>query len=557
MEADFSDTLRVQRQHRLWRTAIDYVTRPMAILDDQRRILKANRAFNDLFGYGADAVGTEYPDSFLVSPGLPASELVRARYEPREARHDDQELMLRTRHGEDIWVRLSICSILHEEANAVGARGNWIVALTDITEDKLLRALRLDVQNALMSELSFLDLGDYLCRRVRQIVPEVTPSILLVDQQLKLRLWAVSLLPAEFAESADGLLVGEGMANCGTAVARGERVISNDIEQDPLWAPFKELVLPHGFRACWSYPIRRRDGSVAGSFAFYATQPGGPSGFHERIVETCIDLCALAIEREESRQQITLLREYDALTGLPGHRALRLYAEELLNSANPYEIAFFCIDLDRFKDVNDTLGHVVGDHVLQVIGERLRAKLQAREFLARSQGDQFTLIAPGHDFNRTKLRADLLRELISEPIDVNGQQFHLSASIGISLYPHTGLEPDLLLRRANAAMHWAKSAGGGTFQFFSSEMNRAAGDRLLLGAALKRAVSNNELRLFYQPQICMDSNALYGVEALARWLVPGQGEVPAAKFIGLAEEIGQIEAIGRWALREACRQMAE
>ncbi|WP_454918957.1 oxygen-sensing cyclic-di-GMP phosphodiesterase DosP [Xanthobacter sediminis] len=551
---DISDHVAQRERDAPLLMAITHGGRPVMVLDAERRIMQVNPAFTNILGYAADeALGRE-PLAFLASPAMPQAELGAHRDHPWGHAHVQSEALIRSSDGRDIWMRV-VSSPLSGGASA-GRHGWSVDIMTDVTQERQLRDLERDVLEALMSSLPFDELGHYLCRRVREIAPGIVPSILRVDEARRLRLWSASLLPPAYSASVDGLPVEDGIGSCGTAVARGERVISRDIAQDPLWTSIAHLALPHGLRACWSWPIRRRDGTIGGAFAFYAAEPGEPGTLHERIVRACVHLCALAIEREESHRQIARLAQVDTLTGLPNPRALNRYLGDLMASGAGERIAFFWLDMDRFKDVNDLLGHAAGDQVLVTIVNRLLIHLMPGEFLARGESDQLILVSPGCDIQGAAWRATRLQEIVAEPLEVAGHPLSLSASVGISQYPDNAREPEELLRSASAAMHQAKASGGGTARFFDPEMNQALQSRLLLAAALRRTIAGGGLRLAYQPQMSADG-AFYGVEALARWHDPEFGEVPPSRFIALAEETGQIEPLGRWALDEACRQLAE
>ena len=214
------------------------------------------------------------------------------------------------------------------------------------------------------------------------------------------------------------------------------------------------------------------------------------------------------------------------------------------------------LDLDHFKDVNDTLGHSAGDALLIEFAKRLRARIQPSDLLGRLSGDEFVIVLPNCDPARASLVASNITEALASPLWIDNRQVPISASMGISIYPDNATDIDTLMQQADAAMYKAKQAGRSTHRFFSADMNRLAEQRLVFSAALRQAIANDRLKLVYQPQTRTVDGALYGVEALARWNDPDLGEVPPSKFIPLAEEVGLIEQIGLWSIREACRQMA-
>lgn len=550
---DVSHEVARREENRLLLLAINHTDRALLVLDQGYRIVQINRAFTELFGYDASEAVGRLPGALLAGGETGDATLARLRHIAKTPGGFHEEVQARGKTGRTIWVRASVRPIFAED----GQPRNFVGVLSDVTEERNIRDLQRAVLEALASDIALQDVGDFLCRRVEAIAPEVISSILLVDAGQRLRAWAGPRLPPQYSAGLDGVAIGEGVGSCGTAAFRGEAVLVADIETHPLWAPYKQLALPFGLRACSSYPIKRRDGSVAGTFAFYFGEPRGPDAFHERIVDACVHLCMLAIDREESRQQINKLAQFDGLTGLPNRSQLYRHVDSLLAATPVGEIAFLCIGPDRFKDVNDTFGHAAGDQLLVEVANRLRAPLRPDEFLSRIEGDLFVVVAPGCGVERASLLARQLQRAVGETISVTGVPLAMPVSIGISHCPEGGDDRDGLLQNARSAMYRAKEAGGGACLFYSPEMNRIARDRLLLGAALKQAIASDRLHLHYQPQVRLDGGGMTGVEALLRWTDPELGEVSPERFIGLAEEIGEIEAICHWTLREACRQMAQ
>ena len=311
-------------------------------------------------------------------------------------------------------------------------------------------------------------------------------------------------------------------------------------------------------RACWSTPIKAKDGRVIGTFAFYFRECRAPSRWHQRIVDACVHLGALAIERKEARAQIARLAYYDVLTGLPNRAHLRdLISKAIQACPAGKHVALAFLDVDNFKDVNDTLGHSVGDELLVQLAQRLRAQIQPGDMLGRLGGDEFVIVLPNHDAADASLAASRITGALLPPLVIGTRQLPMSASIGISIYPDNATDIDTLIQQADTAMYQAKRAGRSTYRLFSADMNGLAEQRLVYSAALRNAIAGDALKLHYQPQIRSIDGAIHGVEALARWHDPVLGEVSPAKFIPLAEECGLIEQIGLWSIREACRQMAE
>ena len=219
--------------------------------------------------------------------------------------------------------------------------------------------------------------------------------------------------------------------------------------------------------------------------------------------------------------------------------------------------AVMLVDLDRFKSVNDTLGHLVGDALLGLVSKRLGAMLRQADEVARLGGDEFALLVSPAP-SRTALRdlAARLVDVLGRPYLVDGHLVNIGASIGVALAPHDGGDYETLLRSADLALYDAKNSGRSTFRFFTTEMDTRASDRRSLEIDLRKALALHEFELHYQPQIDLDTNAIVGFEALLRWRHPERGLVSPADFIPLAEEIGMIVPLGEWVLREACREAA-
>jgi len=457
-------------------------------------------------------------------------------------------------NGDEIWISANVRAF----RNGRGRVKYLFALLTDITETKQLWSLQQLIMNALADEIPIADIADQLCRRVEQIAPDVVSSLLHIDAGGLIHPLGGPSLPEDYSRALDGVAIGADIGSCGSAAFFGKAVLAMDIDTDPRWQPFKTRPLEVGLRACWSTPIKAKDGRVIGTFAFYFRECRAPSRWHQRIVDACVHLGALAIERKEAQAQIARLAYYDTLTGLPNRARLRdMISEAIQACAAGKHVALAFLDVDNFKDVNDTLGHSAGDELLVEFARRLRAQIQPGDMLGRLGGDEFVVVLPNRDAAEAATVASRMTEAFVLPLRIGTREVPMSASIGISIYPDNATDIDTLIQQADAAMYKAKRAGRSTYRFFSADMNGLAEQRLAHSAALRSAIATNALKLHYQPQIRTIDGAIHGVEALARWHDPVLGDVSPAKFIPLAEECGLIEQIGLWSIREACRQMAE
>jgi diguanylate cyclase (GGDEF)-like protein/PAS domain S-box-containing protein len=261
-------------------------------------------------------------------------------------------------------------------------------------------------------------------------------------------------------------------------------------------------------------------------------------------------------ERKLAEHRIEQLAFYDPLTGLPNRALFLDRLQQALASGKRHgqRLALLFLDLDRFKEINDTQGHAIGDRALVEAARRLQATVRGEETLARLGGDEFVVIAMGAGQSAAALIAERLQKALSEPLAINGRVFTLKASIGIAIFPEDGRTPEELLKHADIAMYRAKASGSG-YCFYRPQMGAYLARKLEIARRLEAALAEGGLQLHYQPQVNLSNGRLAGAEALARWHDPEWGAVSPAEFIPIAEERGIIGTLGEWVLIEACRQV--
>lgn len=542
-----------QRQLYLLSLVVDTTDNAIIITDASWSIIYVNDGFTQMFGYSAQDVVNKTPIDVLA-PYFTNSRIAAIRRQLLKSNAYHGQEFGYDRGGQRVW-----CNVTTYPVNDVhGHMTNTVSVMIDVTLTRMHEVLRHKMLEAMVREESLETLMNLACVEVQRIAPEVIATVLRVDGQGLLHTLAAPGLPIAYSKALDGTPIGPESGSCGAAAFSGEPVMVSDIASHPFWDGFRELALPLGLKACWSTPIKCTDGRVLGTFAFYYRDSREPSPLHYLLVNACIHLCALALEREESRLHIRQLAFYDDLTGLTNRNLLHARAEQAIAQASRHQssLAVIFIDLDRFKQVNDSLGHPAGDEFLRVMARRLSECRRESDIVSRLSGDEFVLVLPQCTLVHATDLIEQLRVRLSAPCQISGVTLKPSMSIGVSMFPEDGRTMELLLHRADMAMYQAKTSGRGSVCFFSDGLDQLAKGRLRLEAALREAIDGEALYLVYQPQIDLCESELYGIEALARWTHPQLGEISPASFIPLAEECGLIGEFGLWALRESCRQLA-
>ena len=299
--------------------------------------------------------------------------------------------------------------------------------------------------------------------------------------------------------------------------------------------------------------LQRKDGSPLSVEVQRRTLRSGQSWI---LVAVARDIT----ERKDAEQRLMKLAHFDTLTGLPNRSQFYASLTHSLSQAAEHQwaVAVLFMDIDRFKNVNDTLGHTIGDDLLRQFSSRLVDCLRVRDTIGRFGGDEFaTILVLPEGIQHAVGVVEKIREAMRKPFDLQGHEVTVTVSIGISVFPEDGVDADTLIQYADTAMYRAKEAGRDAFRFFTAEMNAQSMARLDMENALRRAIDNEEFVLFFQPKVNIISGRISGAEALIRWRRPGHGMVSPALFIPLLEETGLIVRVGNWVLDEACKKISE
>ncbi len=442
----------------------------------------------------------------------------------------------------------------------------------DITDRKLAEdalrehQARLSVLNAIARQVaSGMSTDETIAAAVEQLAaafPGLRAAYSVIDETAKMTI--VKTAQPDGVPSLEGLSADLSPVTNGLEVLRNLDVLAiPDVTDSPMVSALAKELEEIGTRAFLDVPVNH-GGGLIGLLSFDSPQPRDWSEHEISTLKDVADYVSIVLkearaqdERKAAEEAVRHLAYHDPLTGLPNRRMLNERFTEAIAQAGPSGAALgvVSLDLDRFKVVNDTIGHSVGDSLLKCVAERLTTLVRDGDTVARVGGDEFVLLIAntGRGFDIEAVAGRMLAAL-REPVSVAGHELFVTASLGLALYPRDGSDPETLLRNADLAMYSAKEMGRDTLRSFDDEMQTRAERRALLSNDLRHALERGEFDVYYQPVADTRTGTLVGLEALLRWHHPDQGTIMPAEFISLAEETGLIVSLGDLALRAACAQ---
>ncbi|MBD5656885.1 MAG: EAL domain-containing protein [Candidatus Eremiobacteraeota bacterium] len=530
---------RAERRLHLFESAVSKASDAMFVTSSQPledpQIMWVNEAFVQMYGYETEEIVGKNVGylSAATSNAKLTLKLARARRDRVATRG---KMLYRRKNGQKFWCESTLSPVIEDD----GRCENWVVIARDVTEQLREERLRND-----SSEILEMIAADAPMERI---------FAALVTSAERARPGAGAVLRLRRADMLFGVAFGDAFDE--PILSRDEALPLSDAD-DPCARAVVDAqqIVAGGDTARWSSPIRARTGDILGTFAMVATSAAPPTTADLNLGAEFARLAALAMERHEDREQLEFLALHDALTSLPNRKLLQRRLDAAIEAAGRRgrHVALGMIDLDRFKVINDSLGHAVGDQLLRDVAGRLAFSLRPGDTIARLGGDEFVLLIDDLPTRDDAIEiAERVLLALGPSFDCGGQEVFVRASMGLSTFPEDASDAESLLALGDAAMYDAK-ARGRDVAFHVHGDDRRGVARLALETSLNYALEKREFEVLYQPLVELRTRELRGGEALLRWHHPVHGLMLPDTFVRAAEDTGLIVPIGAWVLEEACR----
>ncbi len=397
-----------------------------------------------------------------------------------------------------------------------------------------------------------------LCRAAESMLSNAAASIMLFDEERQyLNVRIAPSIPKEAIQQLDGLEPGPQAGSCGTAMYNRAPVFVENTSTDKRWQGFEQFILDFDTHACWSMPIILPGDNMIGSFALSSFEHRAPNEFQKKLLNICANLAGLTLQREEMEKDLWNMAHFDTLTGLPNRALLNQRIEHAVITAarQQQKLAVLFLDLDNFKNINDSYGHGIGDEVLIMVARLIHGCIREQDTLARNSGDEFVILLENISGTLEAYKvAQKILDTLSQSPPLEGTNTNLTTSIGISVYPDDAITADELVRNADTAMYQAKRNGRNAYSYYEPSLTEEIQQQLQVESELREALKFDEFELHYQPLFTGHDSKIIGAEALIRWNHPDKGQISPGLFIPIAEKSTLIGQIGTWVLKQACFQ---
>ncbi len=441
------------------------------------------------------------------------------------------------------------------------AGGNSRLSPVDV--DATAQNQLLSLQNRILEDMvrgvvDFQQLLDSLCLCAEELAPNAIASIMLLDEtQNQLHVEAAPSAPKQLIDDLSGLTPATNNGSCSNAVFSGQPTYISNTLKDPKWSSVRPIAKHYKIDSCWSQPVIS-GGRVLGSFALSNPETASPTEFQKNLLRVCANMVALILKQRKQNDILWATAHHDALTGLPNRLLLEKHLRHAIRNAdrNHKRLALLFIDMDNFKDINDSYGHDFGDKVLLKVTKRIRKLLREGDIVARHGGDEFILMLENFS-NKLDVNniANKLLMSFQSPMSIENHSVMVRFSIGISVYPDDASDYHGLLQNADIAMYQAKSLGKNSIQYFEKKLADRIYSKVMMEQRLREALAHQEMEVYYQPEFTGDSNDIESLEALVRWNHPLKGQLLPGEFLPVAEQSQLIVEISLYVFNEVCQQI--